>query len=873
VTGRRPGVTLFPVMPGIAQAPAAKPTTEALRDPLSGMAARFNLPFRWFARRYFRHLGLDPDTVARLRALEARGSVVYVMRYSSRLDYFLFNTLFSREGLRLSGFANGIRFWYYLPLADAVRALLRGRRAARGKTERERGREWARDLALAGESFFLFLRTARLRRRRHAGLEAREELDLLEDVVRAVWDSERPVHVVPLALFWRKGPRSQRRFLNLFYGAATRPSDLAKITAFFTTYRDLAVKVGEPIDLASFVEARRSQGEHVVARTVRRSILTFLWREEKVVEGPSLRPLHRVEEIVLREPRIQRAIAERAAERGVSESKARGDAEKMIREIAANMNSTFLAVLNVLVGAVVRRLFAKVEVSGLEKVAGYAKRHPIVLVPSHRSYFDFLLISIVFYNNYLIPPHIAARENMAFGPFGFLWRRAGAFFMRRSFDDPLYKEVFRGYVAYLVSEGITQEFFIEGGRSRTGKTLAPRLGILSWEVAAFLDTARRDLFFVPLAITYERLVEEGAMVDELEGAEKKDESMLGLVRARKYLQRRFGTVFLNFGEPISLASTLGPDSRRLASDEAAEERRAFVGRLGNRIAERINWAAVPNATAVAASALLGDRRRGLFRADLVARMQEILDLLRLQDVKLTDALERDEGRFDESIASMLRMDLAKSVEDPRGEILYYEDSKRRALDFYRNSIVHFLAAPSFLGRQLLSDPPPENVRRELAEWLELFYFEFFTPRGEVLAAHLDAFLDHFERFGWVERKDGALRATEKGAPVFRFLAEQTRGFVEAYYATCAAVTARVVGTESVSRKELVKAAGEQFERSKLLGEVARAEAHNPVTFSNALELLARQRILAPEGDGVVRGDAFGDLAALRERLATALAAR
>ena len=535
----------------------AKPPGESLRDPLSAMTERFNLPFRWFARRFFRHLALDAHTVARLRALEARGSVVYVMRYSSRLDYFLFNTLFAREGLRLSAFANGIRFWYYQPVLDALRSLFRGRREAKGRTERERGRDHASRLSLAGASFFLFLRTARLRGRRHAGLEAREELDLLEDVVGAVWDAERPVHVVPLALFWRKGPRSQRRFLNLFYGAATRPSDLAKITSFFTTYRDLAVKVGEPIDLAGFIEARRSQGEHVVARTVRRSILTFLWREEKVVEGPSLRPLHRVEEIVLREPRVQRAIRERASERGVSETRARADAEKMMREIAANMNSTFLAVLNVVVGTVLRRLFVKVEVSGLDKVAEYAKRHPIVLVPSHRSYFDFLLISVIFYNSYLIPPHIAARDNMAFGPFGYVWRKAGAFFMRRSFDDPLYKEVFRGYVAYLVSEGVTQEFFIEGGRSRTGKTLAPRLGILSWEVAAFLDTARRDLFFVPLAITYERLVEEGAMVDELEGREKKDESMLGLVRARKYLQRRFGTVFLNFGEPISLAAAGG----------------------------------------------------------------------------------------------------------------------------------------------------------------------------------------------------------------------------------------------------------------------------------------------------------------------------
>jgi glycerol-3-phosphate O-acyltransferase len=848
------------------------------------MTPRFNLFFRWFARRFFGHFGLEDATVRRLRALEAQGAVIYVMRYASRLDYFLFNALFFREGLRLSGFANGIRFWYYRPLLEALRSFLRGRREDAHLREQERTLHWARRMALADASCFLFLRTARLRfgGRRQARLEGKAELDLLEEVVGSVWSSQHPVHVVPLAIFWRKGPRARRRFLNLFYGAATRPSDIAKVSSFLTTYRDLAVKVGEPIDLGGFIAARRGQGEHAVARMVRRAILTFLYREEKVIEGPALRPLHRVQELVVADPGVQAVMRERCADQRIPPERARAEAERMLREIAANMNSTFLAVLNAVVGAVVRRLFVRVEVDGLAKVAEYSKRHPIVLVPSHRSYFDFILISILFYNNYLIPPHIAARENMAFGPFGFLWRRCGAFFLRRSFDDPLYKEVFRAYVAHLVSEGVTQEFFIEGGRSRTGKTLAPRLGILSWEVEAFLGTARRDLFFVPIAITYERLVEEGAMVDELEGHEKKDESVLALVRARKYLQRRFGSVFVNLGEPISLADALGSRRERLARAETPEiqaEKRAFVAALGDRIAERINWAVAANATSVAACALLGERRRGLFRTQLAERMQVILDLLGLQDAKLTPELARDGGRFDDSIASLLRMDLVRSVADPRGEILFFEESRRRALDFYRNAILHFLAAPSFLARRLLAEPAGADHRREVAGWLDLFYREFFAPRGEVLAAHLDAFVDHFERFGWLERSDGELRATEKGRPTFRFLAEQTRGIVEAYYATCAAAAAALEGEVPVGIEELRKAAGEQFQRARLLGEVEREEAANPVTFANAVDLLVREQILAPapepdkKGEPLyVRGEGFGELPALRERLAAALAA-
>jgi glycerol-3-phosphate O-acyltransferase len=257
-------------------------------------------------------------------------------------------------------------------------------------------------------------------------------------------------------------------------------------------------------------------------------------------------------------------------------------------------------------------------------------------VPSHRSYFDFVLLSWLFYQNHLMPPHIAARENMAFGPFGFVFRRAGAFFLRRSFDDELYRAVFRGYVGYLVREGFTQEFFIEGSRSRTGKTLAPRMGMLSWIIEGFIDSRRRDLLFVPVGITYERLVEEGAMVDELEGGTKREESMLGLMR-RGASPAALRSVYVNFGAPLPpRRSAIGARSSGRGEGPA---RRAFVELLGLQIVEQMNsWSCrTPRAWL---RALLGERRRGLFR-DLAA-MQQLVDLLRIMNVKPPRA-PRDEG--------------------------------------------------------------------------------------------------------------------------------------------------------------------------------------------------------------------------------------
>jgi len=854
-------------------------------DPLSAMTPRFNLFFRWFARRFFGHFDLDDETVAQLRELEARGAVIYVMRYSSRLDYFLFNTLFLREGLRLSGFANGIRFYYYRPLWRSLRAALLRPRGRPREVRQSDDREKACSVMRSGGSLFLFLRTARLRSflRGRRARPRHEELDLLESLVRAAWEDDRPVSVVPLSVFWRKGPRAESRFLNLQYGALTRPSDLLKVSSFLATYRSLVVKCGEPIDLTGFIGEHRHEGPARVARKVRRSLLTYLWREEKVVEGPTLRARNRVCEEVLTAPAVRAAIEERSRGRRGSVERATRDAERMFREIAANMNSTFLAALSVAVTQIFRRMFASIEVEGLERVAEHARSHPIVLVPSHRSYFDFLILSWLFYQNFMVPPHIAARENMAFGPFGFIFRRAGAFFLRRSFDDPLYKEVFRAYVAYLVREGFTQEFFIEGGRSRTGKTLAPRLGMLSWDVEAFLAGSRRDLFFVPVAITYERLVEEGAMIDELEGGAKQEESMLGLVRARKTLQRRFGSVHVSFDEPISLAEAVGGRREELAREGGGEDRRRFVEELGLRLVERINWSAVANATSVAACVLLGTSGRGLRRAEMVRRMQLVVDLLRLEGVRLTPALTADQGSFRESIAFLQRSDLLKARPERDGEILYFDESRRRALDLYRNSIAHYLATPSLMARRLLTGATRKELREDLLAWQEMLYQEFYVPR-HALVARAEALLEHFEGKGWVQGDGDHLVASEAGMPVLEFLAEQTRGLLEAYRAACDVAADREL---EATRKDFLAAASDRYTAARLLGEATRIEAANETTFQNALDLLVRQGVLewlrkeSPERRGrrpapvlhVRPGPHHEALGSLRQRLDAALEAR
>jgi len=869
---------------------AATPSARSGRALHAAMTERFGLFFRLFADRFFKHFALDPEVVEQLRALESRGSVVYVMRYASRLDYFLFNALFLRHGLRLSRFANAIHFYYYRPLHQLLPIFLRLKRGRPREIEHGEDRLAVRGHAEEGDSFFLFLRTQRLRdflRGRKSGLH-RDELDLVGEVVRSASQGDREVFFVPLAIFWRKGPRARNRFLNVYYGSMTRPNDIAKVARFLSTYRSLSVKVGEAIDLRRFVAANPEDGWQQVARKIRRSILIYLYREEKVVEGPSLRPRWQVLREVLADRGVRSAMESHAKAEGGSRESAERAVEKIFREISANMSSTWLALGAAVVGGISRRLFASIEVHRLEEVSEYARRHPIVLIPSHRSYFDFLILSWLFYQNYLVPPHIAARENMAFGPFGYVFRNMGAFFLRRSFDDPLYKEVFRAYVAHLVREGFTQEFFIEGGRSRTGKTLAPQLGMLTWDVDAFLESERRDLFFVPIAISYERLVEESGMIEELDGGKKTEESVLGLLRARKYLRRRFGSVHVSFGEPVSLAGALG-DRREgfsalvrgqpLAEAERGEldaAKRRFIDGLGLSLVERIGWATVANGTSVAAAVVLGTSHMGLIREDLVEGMQGIVGLLGLQGVRLTPAFERDRGEFRESIAFLERSDLLRSRADHRGEILYFEESRRRALDIYRNSIAHFLVIPSIVARCALAGRPRVELEPQLRFWIDAFYREYYVSR-EMDFSRAEALLDHLEDEGKVEVVDGRLAPTRSGRALLRILAEQTRGVIESYD-TLARVLLR--SEDPWLRSELLKSFRLAFESARLLGSARRTEAPTDATFDSACAWLCAMGVLSSETVATGRrggrdkrytpGDHFSELAALQRRLAEAL---
>jgi len=230
--------------------------------------------------------------------------------------------------------------------------------------------------------------------------------------------------------------------------------------------------------------------------------------------------------------------------------------ERDFDKIAANFRWWIIEVLNFVLKPLWTRIYSGVDVrpEDLERIRTAMRQGAAVLVPSHKSHFDYLLLSWVFYQHDLIVPHVVAGMNLAIWPVSLVLRGAGGFFVKRSFSgDRVFPAVFSRYLRELIRQDYPVEFFIEGGRTRSGKLMPPKLGVLGMVFeASELRRHEQKVSLLPIAFAYEQVAEEQAYARELGGEEKKAESVGQLVKARSVLSRRFGQVYLRVGEPIDV---------------------------------------------------------------------------------------------------------------------------------------------------------------------------------------------------------------------------------------------------------------------------------------------------------------------------------
>lgn len=506
--------------------------------------------------------------------------------------------------------------------------------------------------------------------------------------------------IVPVSVFWGQSPdRETSPWKLLFADSWAVTGRLRRLVSILILGRKTRVQFSSPIQLSELVAMNK--GQERTLRMVHRILRVHFRNQKTAVIGPDLSHRRNLVKGLVHAPQVRQAIRDEAEREKISVEKAEAQALRYGNEIASDFAYTAVRFLEVLLSWFWNKIYDGIKVNHLEQVQEAVHGHEVIYVPCHRSHIDYLLLSYLLFRNGLTPPHIAAGINLNMPVIGGLLRRGGAFFMRRTFKgNPLYTAVFNEYLHTLFSRGFPVEYFVEGGRSRTGRMLQPKTGMLAITLRSFLRSSRQPILFVPVYIGYERVLEGRTYLGELRGAAKKKESIFDIFKVIGALKQRFGHVHVNFGEPLKLAEFLEQEQPGWRRQELAPEFRPewlseTTNRLAERVAQRLNEAAAINPVNLVATALLSTSKLALDERAL-ARLLDLYQAL-LRAVPYSPHVTLPEGDGLALIAHVQGMDLLAEQKDALGKILYLDEQNAVLMTYYRNNVMHIFALPALLA--------------------------------------------------------------------------------------------------------------------------------------------------------------------------------
>ena len=550
---------------------------------------------------------------------------------------------------------------------------------------------------------------------------------------------ELATRLIPVSIYWGHQPdRALSLWKVLLSDQWASTSKFRKILCIALTRRHILVHFGDPLDVDELTNDLPSAA--LKTKRIHRLLRRHFKSQKQSIIGPDLSHRRTLLDELLAAPAVDAAIMTVAEASERPRHRVAAQAYRYASEIASDQSYRVIRFFSIILTWLWNRLYNGIEVSHLERVRAVSDNAEIVYVPCHRSHIDYLLLSYVLYHNGLALPHIAAGINLNLFLVGPLLRRAGAFFMRRSFkEDLLYKAVFDEYIHLLLSKGYSLEYFVEGGRSRTGGMLTPRPGMINMTLRGYYRDHHRDIQFVPVYFSYERVLEISSYLDERKGHQKKTESLRDLFGVFRYFKLDFGQVSVNFGEPISLEQFL---SMRVDSDlEMIEpdKHKAICRELGHHIVQGINAAIPVNPTQILATLFVH-----------AGHLEIPEERLRRQLRFLTTLIEADQisSIFDQSDAQIIDYFLSTSGAERQlrdGEpMITITPGGLIDMRYYSNSVTHLFVLPSLIANRLIQEPmiDPEpffDQLKVLAPLLNAICFSKLAPSAERINELLEIF--------------------------------------------------------------------------------------------------------------------------------------
>ncbi|RRN53764.1 glycerol-3-phosphate 1-O-acyltransferase PlsB [Pseudoxanthomonas sp. SGNA-20] len=688
---------------------------------------------------------------------------------------------------------------------------------------------------------------------------ARTHSDSLARLLQAHRDDPAlDVRLVPVSIFVGRAPdRHSGWFSVLFSENWAIVGRFRRLLALLLNGRDTLVRFAEPVSLRETV-AEGLPPERTV-RKLQRVLRAHFRRIRAAVIGPDLSTRRLLVDKVLAAETVREAIADQARRDSTTVAEAWKKAHAYAWEIAADYSHPVVRSASVILTPVWNKIYRGVLVHHLDRLKEVAPGHEVVYVPCHRSHMDYLLLSYLLYERGIVPPHIAAGINLNLPVVGTILRKGGAFFMRRSFrGNPLYSAVFTEYVAQLVSGGYSLEYFIEGGRSRTGRLLQPKGGMIAMTVRAYLRQPTRPVLFQPVYIGYEKLMEGNSYLDELSGKPKEKESIWQLLMGiPKVLRSNYGQVVVNFGEPIRLGEVLSShapewDGRPLPEDEKPAWLAETVDALAQRIQVRINEAADVNPINLLALALLSTPKHAMGERDLLAQIA--LSKTLLAELPYSDRTTVTPHTPEEIIAHGEEIGVLRRIPHPLGDVLSVDDDTAVLLSYFRNNVAHLFTASSWIAccfqhNRRMSRRTLVRLGRTLYPFLQA---ELFLPWDEDgFAERVDRIADVFVREGLlqlVNDEDGGVlqRSPGQSDEVFRLRAigHTLQQAFERYYIAISVLVKNGPGTLGAAELESLCQLAAQ--RLSLLYAPAAPEFFDKSLFRGFIQKLREMKLVWPD---------------------------
>lgn len=687
----------------------------------------------------FAHVSIEEDQLDLIRKLPDNAAIVYVTKHKSRLERLFFHYYTDSHGLPCPEIGFYYRSYLWQPLVRLLRIVAANLVYFRRHFKRPdpfAGGYVARQMA-AGQPVMLSLVESNEFYRRYV----QSQTDPLRFLVELEKNIGRPIWLVPQLIFY--GTRPVSALSAPLVGSDPRPSLVRKLWKLVFNPEKILVEISEPINLQRFLikTGREDKSIDAQAMVLRHRLLGQITRHRQSITGPILKPAEEIKQHLLTNERLRAFMASWARRRKMSIPRVQREALGYVEEIAAKPNPLVVKMGMGAVRWMLDNMFEGVDFNqeGFNAVRRASRNGPLILIPCHKSHVDYLVISYLMHRNNLPCPHTFAGANLAFWPMGPVFRRVGAFFVRRSFSGAVfYAKVFSEYIHMLLEQGFNIEVFIEGTRSRNGKLLLPKLGMLSILLTAVQNRACPHVTFVPIYIGYDRVPEVSAYLQEVEGGAKEPESFWQMVRARQVLKKRFGKIYIKFCDPIALRDLENEYGAPLP-DMRAKDIRSLTHDLGDRVLRAIDRHTVVTPQALVAAAVLNSAHKVISREQIDFNIDTFMSYMEAMNVSRAETLLADTRHAVSHILSgLVQQKILRPVtkgEDVNGREAHFHLNvgKRSTLDYYKNSgigpfVPAAMTALSILARDAFQFAS-NDIHSHFYFLQDLFQNEFASGNG------------------------------------------------------------------------------------------------------------------------------------------------